>query len=117
MADTRNNQSVTVKPTPSQPEPGATHEQILAAQLPPLETEQPDPILQLSVGRLGAGSITLAAVACAIILSVVLYGLNSPVPNAQNVGTPPSPASAPAASGKPGPAAPNGQETGNTGHS
>jgi hypothetical protein len=76
--------------------------------------EQPDPALQLSVGRVGAGSLTLVAVVGAIILAVVLYGLNSPAPN---TAAPAGPASAPAAGGKPGPAAPGGQQTGNTGHS
>jgi len=56
---------------------GATHEERLAAKLPPQEARQPDPILQLSVGRLGAGSITLVAVIVAVILGVVFYGLNS----------------------------------------
>jgi hypothetical protein len=116
MAHSRN-KSVTGEPTPSPAEPEATHEQILAAKLPPQVTQQPDPMLQLSVGRLGAGSVTLAAVAAAIVLAVVLYGLNSPAPNTQDVATPPGPASAPGARGKPGPAAPSAQHTGNTGHS
>jgi hypothetical protein len=116
MADSRN-QSATGQPTPGQAEPEATHEQILAAKLPPQVTEQPDPMLQLSIGRLGAGSVTLAAVAAAIVLAIVLYGLNSPAPNTQDVAAAPSPAAAPAAGGKPGPATPSAQHTGNTGHS
>lgn len=82
-----------------QPGSGPSHEDILVANLPPQETRQPDPVLQLSVGRLGAGSITLVAILAVIILSVVFYGLNSPAPNAQDVGTPASTASAPAAGG------------------
>lgn len=101
----------------SEPEPGASHEELLAARLPTQEADQPDPVLQLSVGRLGAGSITLVAFVAAIILAVVLYGLNSPAPNAQDVGTPQSPSSAPAAGGKPGPAAPGAQHTNASGHS
>ena len=94
--------------TPADRGPG--HEEILAAKLPPQVKEQPDPMLQLSVGRVGAGSLTLAAVVAAFILGVVLYGLNSPAPDAG------APATAPAAGGKAGPAAPGGQQTGNAGH-
>lgn len=116
MADQRNAipMASSHDPTNPQAEAGATHEEKLAAHLPPQETNQPDPVLQLSVGRLGAGSITLVAVLAAIILSVVFYGLNSPAPNAREVGTPPSASSAPAAGG--GGAAANGpQQTHNGG--
>lgn len=98
----------------------ATHEEVLASRLPPQEANQPDPVLQLSVGRMGAGAITLVAVICAVILGVVLYGLNSPAPNAQDVGNAPRVASAPAAGGKGGPATPatpTPQQTNNSGHS
>lgn len=78
------------------PPRNATHEELLAAKLPPQETEQPDPGLQLSVGRVGAGSITLVAVVCAVILAVVLYGLNSPGPDTADSGAP-NATSAPAA--------------------
>ncbi|MGC1359441.1 MAG: hypothetical protein WA851_27310 [Xanthobacteraceae bacterium] len=47
-----------------------------ATPLPVTETQQPDPFLQTSTGRMGAGGITIATVAVAIILGVVLYGLN-----------------------------------------
>lgn len=83
-------------------EPGATAEERLAAALPPQERQQPDPSLQLSVGRVGAGGITLVAVLCAIIVAVVLWGLNSPAPNAQDVGTPHSAATAPPGAGTSG---------------
>jgi hypothetical protein len=104
------------RPT-AEPGAGITHEQALASRLPPTEVEQPDPGLQLSVGRVGAGSITLVAVICAVILAVVLYGLNSPTPNTQNAGATPSASAAPAAGGKSGPATPSAQETHNSGHS
>ena len=42
--------------------------------------DQPDPELELSYGRTGAGGITLVAVFCALIIGVVLWGLNSPAP-------------------------------------
>lgn len=94
-----------------------TGEEELAARLPPQVKEQPDPMLQMSVGRSHAGGITLVALAVVIILGVVLYGLNSPAPNTQDVGTPPSASSAPAAGGHSGAASPTGQSAGNSGHS
>jgi hypothetical protein len=45
------------------------------------ETEQPDPV-QLSAGSAGAESIALA-VAAAVILGVVFYGLNATPPAPQ----------------------------------
>ncbi|HTV34793.1 MAG TPA: hypothetical protein VMF12_00050 [Xanthobacteraceae bacterium] len=107
--------------TASVPEAGQarrkpSEEERLASKLPLPETDQPDPMLQLSVGRLGAGSVTLAAAFGAIILGVVLYGLNSPAPNPQDVAGTKSAPAAPDAGGKLGPAAPSGQSTGNTGH-
>ena len=77
----------------------------MAANLPPQERRQPDPALQLSVGRLGGGAVALAAVVAAFILAVVFYGLNSAAPDAQDVGTPSNVAAAPQAGGAPG--APN----------
>jgi hypothetical protein len=100
-----------------EPDPRVSHEEALASRLPSQEVNQPDPALQLSVGRLGAGAVTLVAVICAVILGVVLYGLNSPPPNTQGGGTPPSASSAPAAGGKSGPTTPSAQETKNSGHS
>jgi hypothetical protein len=92
------------------------HEESLAANLPPQESHQPDPILQLSVGRLGAGSITLVAVVAAVILAVVFYGLNSPAPDAQSVGAPKSASSAPQGGGH-SPTSTPGAQHGNSGHS
>ena len=37
------------------------------------EKQQPDPMLQKSTGRMGGGTITIAAV----VLGVVFYGLNA----------------------------------------
>ncbi len=92
----------------------ATPEERLAASLPPHERKQPDPALQLSVGRIGAGGITLMAVVAAFILAVVLYGLNSAGPNAQNVGAPPKVAPAPQAGGASG--APKPQPSNSANH-
>lgn len=83
------------------PHHDATHEELLAARLPPTETEQPDPMMQLSVGRVGAGSVTLAALVGAVILAVVLYGLNSPAPNAGTPANAPPAAAAGASSPSP----------------
>jgi hypothetical protein len=107
MVDTPNRNNGT--PDTTQAGRNATQEEVLAAKLPPTETEQPDPMLQMSVGRMGAGSITLATVAAAVVLAVVLYGLNSPTPNSA---APNSAPAAPAAGGKAGPPATSGQETG-----
>lgn len=73
----------------------------LAASLPPTVKEQPDPMLQMSTGRMGAGGITLFAVAAVVILGVVLYGLNGK--NPEGAAPPPAAASAPAGTGKPAP--------------
>jgi hypothetical protein len=98
---------------PSDAAPSA--EEQLAASLPPQERRQPDPALQLSVGRLGGGSIALVAVVAAFILAVVFYGLNSAGPDAQNVGTSPKvAAAAPQAGGAPG--APNAQPANKANH-
>jgi hypothetical protein len=96
------------------PESTASAEEQLAASLPPQECRQPDPALQLSVGRLGGGAVALAAVVAAFILAVVFYGRNSAGPNAQDVGTPPKVASAPQANGVPG--APNAQPANKANH-
>jgi len=46
--------------------------------LPSQEKHQPDPALQMSTGTMDAGSMALLAVAAAVILGIVFYGLNSP---------------------------------------
>ncbi len=87
-------------PTLSQPR---SAEETLAAKLPPQVKEQPDPMLQLSVGRMGGGAIALAALAIAVVVAVVFYGLNSPAPSQQTAQAPTSPpaAGAPAPNAKP----------------
>jgi hypothetical protein len=108
MADEVNtSRSAYQQPNSSPPASAPSAEQQLAASLPSQERGQPDPALQLSVGRLGGGSIALVAVVAAFILAVVFYGLNSAGPNAQDVGTPAKVATAPQAGGAPG--APNAQ--------
>lgn len=41
-----------------------------------LERNQPDPMLQMSTGRMGSGGMSLVAIAVVVILAVVFYGLN-----------------------------------------
>jgi hypothetical protein len=41
-----------------------------------LEKNQPDPMLQMSTGRMGSGGISLLALAVVVILAFVFYGLN-----------------------------------------
>jgi hypothetical protein len=74
-----------------------TPEQKLATSLPLYEIEQPDPA-QLSEGEMGLGSITLGAIAIAVILGVVFYGLNAtpPAPQAAAPAQTASPAANPA---------------------
>lgn len=91
----------------SAPPAGPTAEERLAAKVGPQVSEQPDPALQLSVGRVGAGSITLVAVVCAIIVGVVLWGLNSPAPNAKDVNTAASATTNPPGPGTSGAGTPN----------
>ena len=54
----------------------AEEDAALRASLPPTVTEQPDPMLQMSTGRVGWPGLTLFAVVAALILAVVFYGLN-----------------------------------------
>jgi hypothetical protein len=54
----------------------ADHETALYESLPIQVKEQPDPMLQMSTGRVGAGGLTLFGVVVIVILSVVMYGLN-----------------------------------------
>jgi hypothetical protein len=77
------------------------------------ETEQPDSP-QLSAGHMGVGSITLAAIAAAVILGIVLYGLNSAPPAPQVTAPAQTASSAPAASGGGSNPAP---QAGKNGHS
>jgi negative regulator of sigma E activity len=82
--------------------------------LPPTETQQPDPLLQITTGRVNAGGITIAAVVVAVIVGVVFYGLNS---RTESTVAPPSTTAAhqPAAggaSGSPTPDAPRANASG-----
>lgn len=92
---------------------GVTAEERLAASLARHERNQPDPAMQLSVGRVGAGGITLVAVVCALIIGVVLWGLNSPAPNARNVGPAASASTNPPGPGSAGAGTPNPQPSNN----
>jgi hypothetical protein len=76
------------------------HPGVESQNLPLQEREQPDPMLQLSAGRLGPGSLTLVGVAIAAIIVVVFYGLSRP--SAEHATTPPAASSAPAPGGNPG---------------
>lgn len=58
------------------PQSLAEQDKALRAKLPVQEKEQPDPLLQISTGRVGAPGLTLFAVIVVVILSVVMYGLN-----------------------------------------
>lgn len=89
----------------------------MAEPLPPQERAQPDPVLRLSFGRSGAGSVALVAAICVVILGVVLYGLNGPIRNEQTASAPPAASLASAAGGKSGPAIPSAPQTNNSGHS
>jgi hypothetical protein len=81
MADKTDMNSPASNPArPGQSTSGASAEERLEANLPTQEKEQPDPALQLSHGRLSAGSITLVGVLIALVLGVVFYALNSPAP-------------------------------------
>ena len=106
------NQDGSAAAPPAGPRPaasGPTAEEPLAANLPSQERTQPDPSLRLSVGRVGAGGITLVAVICAIIIGVVLWGLNSPAPNAKDVNTAASSVNNPPGPGTSGAGTPNPQ--------
>ena len=58
--------------------------------MPTEEKNQPDPMLQISIGAAGAGGIALVALASAVILGIVLYGLNAGGGAEQAASTPPA---------------------------
>jgi len=68
-------------------------------------------MLQMSTGWAGASGITLVALAIAIILGIVFYGLNGREAPQQSAAVPPAPPAAqstkPAAGGKDGAATPS----------
>jgi hypothetical protein len=65
-------------------------------RLPTQEAEQPDPMLQMSAGHVGAGGITLFALVSAIVLGVVFYGLNAGRGPEQTASTSPAQSTQPA---------------------
>ena len=75
-----------------------------AAGLPTQEAHQPDPMLQMSTGWVGASGITLVALAIAVILGIVFYGLNGRETTQRTAAAPPNPpavqSTRPAAGGK-----------------
>lgn len=99
--------------------PTEDRETLRSTELPTQETDQPDPLMQISTGRAGVGTITIAALAIAVILGFVLYGLNSRGSNEQTAAAPPAGSQVhsaqPAAGGKggaPTPSAPRANESG-----
>ncbi len=78
----------------------------------PLEEWQPDPLRQMTTGRTGGGGLTLVAVAVAIILGVVFWGLNSPRTVEHKAGVAPAAQSkAPPAGGNSGATTPGAAHT------
>jgi len=83
--------------------------------LPAQEKHQPDPMLQMSAGDIGAGGITLVALPSAIVLGIVFYGLNSGGGTEQEASAPPAQSAHPASGGNSGaatPGAPRANESG-----
>jgi hypothetical protein len=80
-----------------------------------LEKHQPDPMLQMSAGRLGPGALALAAVVIAVILGVVFYGLNDRAAEHPAVASAPAPSMNPAAGGKANPPSQSAPQTNTTG--
>jgi hypothetical protein len=104
---------VTGFPADSDPKRPAT------PSLPIQESQQPDPMLQMSIGGMGAGGLTLVALVAVLILGVVFYGLNSGGTAEQTAAAPPAPPVAhsakPQAGGNSGaatPSAPRANESG-----
>jgi hypothetical protein len=85
-------------------------------RLPVTETQQPDPMLQITTGRMGAGGITIVAIVAALIVGVVLYGLNTRTA-AEHTAAPPAATAAhqPAAGATPGAAAPGAPRANSSG--
>jgi hypothetical protein len=93
---------------------GTTGDDKLSQELPIPVKEQPDPMLQMSTGRMGAGALTLVAIVAVFILAVVFYGLNSGTGGSGT--TSPVSSSAPAAGGRSGAPTPGAQHTGPSGN-
>jgi hypothetical protein len=86
-------------------------------RLPLQEAQQPDPMLQMGAGTVGTGWVTLVALAIAVILGIVFYGLNG-TSSQPTAAAPPAPSVHPAAggaSGAPTPTAPRAKGSGTKG--
>lgn len=91
-------------------------ESALQAGLPTQEKHQPDPMLQVTTGRMGAGGIALVAIVAAVILGFVFYGLNGGASSQQTAAAPPPPHNMqPAAGGQGGPSNPSGPRANESG--
>ncbi len=75
-----------------------------------LETNQPDPALQLTTGRLGGGALSLVVLGIILVIAVVLYGVNGPATN--NAAKPTAPATTSATGGDAGGATPTAPQSG-----
>jgi hypothetical protein len=75
------------------------------------ESIQPDPGLQLSEGRASGIQITMVAIACMLIVSLMIYGLNRPATEDITASAPPAAQTTGAA---PPPGEPAAQTGGNT---
>jgi hypothetical protein len=84
-------------------------------RIPEQEKHQPDPMLQMSVGRMGGTATTLAAVVATLVLGVVLYGLNGGNRQEQAVSPPSSQSAHPQSGGQPSPANPSGPRANESG--
>lgn len=91
------------KPGGAKPNVFVDRESALEAGLPSQEKNQPDPMLQITTGRAGAGGIALVAIAAAVILGFVFYGLNGGASSQQTAAAPPPHNMQPAAGGQSGP--------------
>ena len=80
----------------------AGSESTRAAGVPTQEAHQPDPMLQMSTGWVGAGGITLVALAIVVILGIVFYGLNGRETVQETAATPPAPPAAQSTKPAPG---------------
>ena len=88
----------------SKPNTFVDRESALEAGLPTQEKHQPDPMLQITTGHMGAGGVALVAVVAAVILGFVFYGLNGGASSQQTAAAPPPPHNMePSAGGQSGP--------------
>jgi hypothetical protein len=92
----------------------AEQDAALRAKLPLPVKEQPDPFLQMTTGRMGAGGIAVVAFIIVAIVTVVFYGLNRPSSTIHAAAS--APVSSPAAGGKVGATAPTSAQGGPHSH-